>query len=359
VPYASGSACEHYIRYEDDFDLLAELGHTAHRISIEWARIEPQPGEFDSSQIQHYADVLKSLKSRGMTTYATLHHFTNPEWFARMGGWMSAEAPALFERYAACVAEPLAPYVDYWLTFNEPTTVPMQGYLAGEWPPHIRRAPLKALRAIDTQATAHVRAYREIHRLVPGAVVGYTGAFVNWRPINARSPIHRGLVSLLRYFTNHRFGDRVREATDIVGVQYYFTLPVGWLPRRPGTIAGAEKTDIGWDITPSGLYDVVTDAWRRYRKPIHVTENGLADADDSRRERFIRSHLRELRRAMDDGADVRGYLYWSLLDNFEWAFGYSPRFGLVEVDYETQRRSIRPSAKVFARIIRDRGFEEE
>lgn len=359
VPYASGSACEHYSRYESDLDTAVEIGHNSHRLSVEWARIEPVQGEFDEVQIAHYVDVLRALKDRGLTSYVTLHHFTNPLWFAAQGGWTNREAPAHFERYVARIAGPLAPYVDYWLTFNEPTTVAQQGYLSGEWPPHARYAAHKALRIIDRQALAHKLAYRTLHRLVPDAVVGYTVALVNWRPIDPGSAIHRRMTRILTYFTNYRFSDQVGDETDLIGAQYYFTVLTSWRPRYPGAITTAEKSDLGWDIVPEGMYDVVTDIWRRYRKPIHVTENGLADADDSRRERFLLAHLRELHRAMEDGADVRGYLHWSLLDNFEWAFGYAPRFGLISVDYDTQRRSIRPSARAFERIIRSNGFDWE
>lgn len=357
VCFPSGRAAEQYTRYESDFDLAVELGHNAHRISVEWSRIEPERGSVDAEQVEHYVRVLAALKARGLMTFVTLHHFTNPAWFADLGGWESREAPVLFERYVRAIAPALAEYVDVWLTINEPTTVPQQGYIEGAWPPHKRFAARAALRVIDAQADAHVRAYRAIHELVPGATVGYTVALVNWRPNNPRSLWQRFLAGRLSAITNYRFGDRVAGAHDLIGVQYYFTLPVGWLPKGPGSAAGAEKTDLGWDIVPEGLGDVTTAAWRRYRRPIVVTENGLADAADSRREAFIREHLRSLRAAMDEGADVRGYLHWSLIDNFEWAFGYAPRFGLVAIDYETQKRTVRPSAWAYKRIIEEGGFD--
>ena len=359
VKFPSGAACEQYTRYEADFDLARELGHNAHRLSIEWARIEPEPGVFDEAEIAHYVDVLKALKERGLTSFVTLHHFTNPVWFAERGGWTAHGAPELFERYVRRIVEPLAPYVDYWLTFNEPTTVPLEGYLMGEWPPHKRAALLSARRFIDTQAAAHILAYRAIHELVPGATVGYTVMFLNWRPLNPRSVWQRFLARRLERFSNYRFGDAVGEATDLIGLQYYVTLRLGLLPRLPGSIEGIPRSDMGWDIDAEGLYDVTLATWKRYGKPIYITENGVADAWDTRRESFIVTHLTELRRAMDAGADVRGYLYWSFLDNFEWAHGYAPRFGLVEVDYETQERTPRGSALAYRKIITENGFDTE
>jgi beta-glucosidase len=359
VPFKSGAACEQYTRYESDFDLAVELGHNAHRLSVEWARIEPTPGVFDDEQIEHYVEVLKALKARGLASYVTLHHFTNPLWFAQRGGWADHEAPHAFERYVRRVAAPLAPYVDYWLTFNEPTSVPYQGYITGEWPPNRRGALPTALRVIDSQAAAHKLAYRALHSVVPGAIVGYTSAFIDWRPRRENSSIHRQMCRLLTHVTNHRFSDRVGQETDLIGVQYYFTLLAGVRPYPPGAIVAADKSDLGWDISPEGLRRVVADVWNRYGKPIHVTENGLADADDTRRERFIRSHLSELHKAIVDGADVRAYLHWTLIDNFEWSFGYAPRFGLIEIDRDTQSRSIRPSARAYAQIIRQNGFEQK
>lgn len=357
VRFRSGRAAEHYTRYEADFDLAVDLGHNAHRISIEWARIEPQPGVFDEEQIAHYALVLRALKSRGLTTFVTLHHFTNPIWFADLGAWEAKDATGLFERYVRRVVPSLAEHVDVWLTINEPTTVAQQGYLAGEWPPHRRLAALAALRIIDAQAAAHVAAYGAIHELVPNATVGYTVTLVNWRPMNPRSSWQRFLANKLAAITNFRFSDRVRGAHDIIGLQYYFTLPVGAVPHGPGSISTADKSDLGWDIVPEGFGDVTRALWQRYRVPIVITENGLADATDAKRERFIRDHLTALRKAMDDGAVVLGYLHWSLIDNFEWSYGYDPRFGLVAVDFDTQERTIRASALAYRRIIEEGGFE--
>jgi len=359
VPDISGAACDQFHRYEEDFDLAVELGHSAHRLSIEWSRIEPRPGEFDAEAIEHYVAVLSALKRRGLIVFLTLHHFTNPVWFASEGGWTSRTGPQRFERYVRAITGPLAPYVDFWMTINEPTSVAFNGYLFGGWPPARRFDLPGAYRQLDTMAEAHVLAARAIRTVVPGARIGFANILMNWRPDNVDSWWQERLRRFMDDFSNHRFCDAVRDSIDFVGVQYYHTLRIGWRPYGPGHLAGVPKTDLGWDIVPSGLTDVVMDCWERYGAPIYITENGLADAHDSMRGDFIKNHLRALAAAMERGADVRGYLHWSLLDNFEWAFGYPPRFGLVEVDYATQRRTPRPSAYLYRDIIRANGLEEE
>jgi len=359
VPEASGVACDQFNRYEQDFDLAVELGHSAHRLSIEWSRIEPRSGVFDSDAIGHYVSVLQALKARGLASFVTLHHFTNPVWFADEGGWTSSRAPERFERYVQRIVEPLAPHVDFWMTINEPTAVSFAGHLFGEWPPARRMDIAGAYRQLDSMAEAHLRAAQVIRRHVPDAQVGFANLLMNWRLADPRSWWQQRVMRFADDFANHRFCDQVRESLDFIGVQYYHTLRVGWRPYGPGHLVGTQKTDMGWDIVPEGLAAVVSACWERYGIPMYVTENGLADASDSLRAQFIRDHLKALAGAMADGADVRGYLHWSLLDNFEWALGYAPRFGLVEVDFETQVRTPRPSAYLYRDIIRDNGFEVE
>lgn len=357
VPEPSGAACDQFHLYEQDFDLAVELGHSAHRLSIEWSRIEPRQGEFDQDAIDHYVRVLMALKSRGLTSFVTLHHFTNPLWFADAGGWTWSGAPDRFGRYAEAVAPALAPFVDFWMTINEPTSITFNGYLFGDWPPGRRFDVRGAYRQIDTMAAAHIKAAAAIRAASPDAQVGFADILMNWRCSNPASGWQRGLHRFMDDFANHRFCDQVAHTLDFVGVQYYHTLKIGWRPYGPGHLAGADTTDIGWNIAPEGIEAVVTACRERYGLPIYITENGLADATDAKRSDFIDAHLMYVSRAIDAGADVRGYLHWSLIDNFEWAFGYGPRFGLVEVDYATQTRTPRPSAYHYRDIIIANGFE--
>lgn len=358
VPDSSGDACDHYHRYESDFDLAVELGHTAHRLSIEWSRVEPQPGVFDAEEIEHYVRVLQALKRRGLVTFVTLHHFTNPLWFSQAGGWTGKDAATSFERYVTAIAPEIAAYVDYWITINEPTQVAFAGYLFGEWPPGHRWDLVGAYRQLDAMADAHFAAARAIKRVEPSAHVGYANQSMNWRCNDDTSPWQRMVRDFMDDFTNRRFCDRVADSLDFIGVQYYHTLRVGWRPYGPGHLSGTVTTDVGWDIVPEGLEKVVTECWKRYRIPIFITENGLADGADKRRSDFITDHLIALAKAIDGGADVRGYLHWSLMDNFEWAEGFAPRFGLVEVDYATQQRTPRASAHLYREIIAANGFEK-
>jgi len=356
VPDKSGIACDHYHRYEDDFDLAVKLGHKAHRLSLEWSRIEPSPGRFDRDAIDHYRRVLTALRVRGLTSFVTLHHFTNPLWFADQGGWTSAGAAVHFERYVRSIVEQLAPYVDFWMTINEPTSTSFNAYLFGGWPP-ARRADLRgAYRQLDTMAEAHRLAAAVIRAHDPGAQVGFADMLMDLRVDNPRSWWQRRVREWMDEFANHRFCDSVRDSLDFIGVQYYNTLRVGWRPYRPGGLPDRPLTDVGWNIVPGGLGAVTQACWERHHLPIYITENGIADASDTLRGPFIVEHLRSLAEAIERGADVRGYLHWSLLDNFEWAYGYGPRFGLVAVDYETQERTPRPSAYLYRQIIADNGF---
>lgn len=357
VPEPSGAACDQYHLYEADFDLAVELGHSAHRLSIEWSRIEPQRGVFNADEIDHYVRVLAALKDRGLVTFVTMHHFTNPLWFAQAGGWTWSGAPECFGAYVARVAPALSPYVDFWMTINEPTQVAFAGYIFGEWPPARHFDIPGAYRQIDTMAAAHRVAAEAIKTAHPGAQVGFSDIQFNWRCENPASRWQRAVHRFIDDFSNHRFCDQVKDCADFIGVQYYHTLKVGWRPYGPGHLSGVETTDIGWNISPEGLEAVTTACWQRYGLPIYITENGLADAADTKRTAFIRDHLAALARAIDGGADVRGYLHWSLVDNFEWAMGFTPRFGLVAIDYVTQQRTPRPSARAYKEIISGNGFD--
>ncbi len=356
----SGGACDHYNRYPEDFALAAELGHGAHKLSVEWSRIEKTPGVYDEDELEHYVDVVRTLRELGIRPFVTLHHFTNPMWFSESGGWLRPDAPAAFARFAREVVKRLGPYVDDWITLNEPMLVAHFGYVNGYWPPG-RRSMREGLKVARTLTRAHCAAYEVIRAESPaasiGAAVNTTIVAMSLEP----SLTELALMRPLDWLANSYFLDRVRGNLDFVGLQYYSRVTarqllfaeIGAKPldRRP------EQSDIGWEIYPEGLRDVVRHAWRRYGLPIYVTENGLADRNDRLREGFIRDHLAWLHRAISEGADVRGYFHWALLDNFEWREGFGPRFGLIEVDYDTQERTVRDSARYYERICRTNELE--
>ncbi|HET6352481.1 MAG TPA: family 1 glycosylhydrolase [Coriobacteriia bacterium] len=344
-------AADSWNRWADDIAVAKELGLGVVRISVEWARIEPRRGAWDYKALEHYADILRGARSAGLKTMVVLWHFTNPAWFAAKGGWTSVGAPDLFGVYAGVVAEYLCDYVDFWATINEANTYALQGYIEGVWPPGRRRDVLGALRVYRGLADGHRLARAAIKQACGNETgVGLTHVFAWPHAASDGGALSAPMQIFWDWLANDLFMDRVQGVTDWIGVQYYHDSPC-----RTFGVADDDghtpRTDTGWRIVPEGLYRVVMRAWRRYQLPIYITENGLADAADAQRERFLVDHLRWLRKAISEGADVRGYLHWSLIDNFEWAAGFGPRFGLAEVDYRTFARRIRPSARAYAAIV--------
>lgn len=324
----SGKACDHYNRYEEDFDIVQKLGHNAHRFSIEWSRIEPTKGHWDVNAIEHYRKVIAALRSRNIEPFVTLWHWTTPMWFAMEGDWVNPESPELFARFARKCAEEF-PDVKFWITLNEPNVYTGHGYWEGKWPPGISSLQ-KHVRANLYLSQAHCKAYETIKQLRPEAQVGITQNII-W--FSRLSNIYKGLI------WNHLFFRFIKKYQDFVGVNYYFS------DRNL-----ENKSDVQWSIDPEGLYHILK-SMSRYKKPLYILENGIANSPDTKRATFIRDHIAMMKKAMDEGVDVRGYFYWSLLDNFEWDKGFWPRFGLVEIDYQNQKRTIRDSAWEYKKII--------
>jgi beta-glucosidase len=401
VPSA-GRACDHYDRYEEDFDIAKSLGQNAHRFSIEWSRIEPEEGRFDETEIEHYRKVIKALRERGIEPFVTLWHFTLPIWFAKKGGFENKKAPFYFSRYCEYVVrnlgrrspvrDRLVPLeisrnmprldessrkslmgpaesaaatasrrsvskgVNFWITINEPLVFAGMGYLDGKWPPFKNwRKPmgfLRFLKVVDNLVTSHNITYKKLKKLDVNFKIGvahqYTFFESNWNPFYKLS------ASILNWFMNLRFLNKISRHQDFIGLNHYVrqkvSLGASRADRTPITEENKSKvSDMGWEIYPRSIYEVLMQL-KRYKKPIYITENGLADAKDEKRVGYIKDYLSQVWRAIHDGVNVRGYFYWSLLDNFEWAEGFRPRFGLVEVDYKTMERKIRPSAYEYKRI---------
>ena len=247
--------------------------------------------------------------------------------------------------------EKLGHLSQYWMPINEPVVLAEGGWREGRWPPQKHNA-LLYLKVSENLVTAHRRAFKIIRATAPKAQIGFVVSHGAFLPRRIWNPLDHAFVSVARYFNGGHMLTRVQDAMDFIGLNYYRGFSVSIVPPFVQEL-GEEKTDLGWKIYPPGLGQVLEEL-KKYRRPIVITENGLADAEDSRRTRFIVEHLREVLTALGKGVDVRGYVHWSLLDNFEWADGFSPRFGLVAVDYVTQKRTIRKSAEVFADIIRTR-----
>lgn len=351
--YISGTACDHYNLFEKDFDIAKSLGHNAHRFSIEWSRIEPEEGKFNEKEIEHYRQVIQALRVRNIEPFVTLWHWTMPLWLQDLGGVKAKKFPKYFSRYAEKMAKVFKDDVKFWITLNEPTAVVAMSYIRGDWPPQ-KKNPITALRVLKNLSRAHSLAYDAIHKIHPEAQVGFSHNMFYYEPHNKNSWLDKLVVKIAEYFANERFFNMTKGKHDFLGLQYYFHSRF----KFPGLLKNENKSisDLNWEIYPEGIYHILN-GLKKYNLPIYITENGIADAGDKKRGEFIRNNLINVHKAIQEGADVRGYLYWSLLDNFEWDKGFWPRFGLVEVDYNTQERKIRPSALEYKKIIEKNAIE--
>ncbi len=346
--YISGKACDSYNRYREDFDIAQKLNQNIHSFSIEWSRIEPEEGKFNEEAMQHYVDVVNGLRARGLEPLVKLWHFTNPVWFSQKGGFLNNKSPEYFRRYARYVAENLKNQVKFWATFNEPTTIYSTfAYLKGLWPPH-KHNPVSYFITNRHFVKAHIVAYQEIKSMSHNVEVGFieNNAYV----VIGRGFLKQIVGKIYNYFRNTRFIKKVVPYSDFIGLNYYnvdrkIFKNFNILPKQK-LIASKN-----WEIYPRGIYDRLKDL-RRFDKPLFITENGIPNVTNEERTEFINEHLYWIWRAIQDGVDVRGYLYWSLLDNFEIVDGFPIRFGLVEIDYATFERKIRPSAMEYAKICK-------
>ena len=352
--YISGIACDHYHRFREDFDIVKDLGHNAHRFSIEWSRIEPEEGKFDEKEIEHYAQVIHALRERGMEPFVTLWHWTLPLWLRDLGGVESKQFPEYFARFYKKIVSSFKDDVTFYVTLNEPDVFTLNGYLRGIWPPQ-KKSIFVYYHISANLIRAHRKAYNEIKRIQPSAQIGVVVSLTFFE--SAGGLINNIATWFLRYMRNHYFLNHIRSTQDFIGVNYYFHCYFDYGIVRKGF---DRISDLGWQLFSRGMYYVLREA-KKFNKPIYITENGLADAQDKQRAWFVDEILKEVRCAMDEGVDVRGYFHWSLLDNFEWDKGFWPRFGLVEIDYQlkaglpqaekTLERKIRSSAWEYKKII--------
>lgn len=344
--YISDKACDHYNLYEKDFDLAKEGGQNAHRFSIEWSRIEPREGEFDEKEIEHYKNVIQTLRQRNMEPFVTLWHWTEPVWFKAKGGWSSKDSINYFRRYVEKIVGSLGDQVKFWVVINEPNVALGFGYLLGSQPPG-KRNGFSFLAAYFNLLKAYKESYKLIHDLKKDAQVGFANSFAYYEA-NLYWPFNKVAESISKYFSRYFF-NHTQGFNDFIGCNYYSRNLISLKKKK---LLSEERTDLGWEIYPEGIYHVLKEV-KKYNLPIYITENGLADADDSRREKFITEHLFWISQAIQEGVDVRGYFHWSLLDNFEFpeTRGFWPRFGLIEIDYKTLERKPRRSFYAYKEII--------
>jgi len=374
-------ACEWWRgRAEEDLDRAAELGTNAIRISLSWARLEPEDGRFDHASFDRYRQLLAHARARGLSPCVTLHHFTLPRWLVRDGGLLGKKLVPRFARFCARAGTELGAHVERWVTINEPNVLAFMSYFGKAWPP-ARGSAIDGGRALVALARMHAAGYGALKEATPETPVGLVlnvpdfvaardnavdraaakaqdAAFTGWwlsalrdgwlRPPLAMPPRHVA---------------RFAKSSDFLGVNYYGRYRVRFDPRSGATLFGRAETDRSirtahndWgDVAPDGLTRQLRRVHHALGVPLVVTENGVMDAEDSLRRSYLVSHVRAVHEAIAKGADVRGYFVWSLLDNFEWAEGFEARFGLFALDPLTQIRTKRPSADLYAEICRHNG----
>jgi beta-glucosidase len=368
-------ACDHWNRFRSDFDLLRSLHQNAHRLSLEWSRIEPSPGQFSKAAIEHYRQVLEALRERNMEPVVTIHHFTNPSWIGSGGGWENDLTAERFANFASRVTDEFHELARYWITINEPTVIAYQGYVRGDWPPGKRYDLGRVGRVLGTLMRGHWLAYERIKSRHPELQLGLAHHLRVFDPARPWMPLDRAVAAAFQRIFNGTVLQTLRRgrlvfplrgrtrgpapSQDFMGVNYY-TRELVRFNRRYGAElfgermlpASAPRSDLGWEIYPDGLYRTLR-SLRRDKMPILITENGIADAKDSQRPEFLVTHLQAVHRAIAEGLPVRGYFHWTAFDNFEWAEGYSAKFGLIACEPSTQQRRVRPSGRLYAEICRE------
>ncbi|NLU23324.1 MAG: glycoside hydrolase family 1 protein [Clostridiales bacterium] len=368
-------ADNHYTLWREDLSLMEQMGIETYRFGVEWSRIEPEEGVFNEEALAHYREEIQAMVSAGIRPLLTLHHFTNPRWFEAMGAFENPRCVEYLLRFSEKVGRAVGDLVPDYITINEPNVYAMEGYLAGEWPPGKRS--FSAYRRVLTHMSAcHIALYEMIHRV--RREMGFTDTRVSFAhhlcaftPQNPHNPWHRFCTSLAQRgfqdavtnamylgkvgFPLHRHGGiRPGQWCDFIAVNYYRRITVAGLSMNAPQ--GAAVNDLGWEIDPRGLARVCQKVYDLLPRPIFITENGTCDNNDLYRSRLIYEHLKAL---CDAGLPVERYYHWCFCDNFEWLEGQSARFGLVHVDYTTQRRTIKRSGEFYAAMIRSRGVSDE
>jgi len=380
----SGVACDHWNRYREDIELIKELGCNAYRFSIEWSKVEPEKSRWDEEAIDHYQAVCECLLEKGIRPFVTLHHFTNPIWIWEMGGFENEDTVKYFLEYVEKIVTSLKVYVDWWATFNEPVVYAVLGWYLGIFPPG-KKNILEATRVLANLLEAHAKAYYVIHGADDfdadgdGVTcnVGIVKSVQIFDPYRRWNLLDWLVFYMLDYYYNQSFIDAflsgefkvnvplsvryrrrielLENSLDWVGLNYYTRVLCGLgLFRKEKVILKNTKrlpvTDMGWTVYPQGLYRALL-RLRSLGVPIFVTENGIATMDEKLRGEFILQHVDAVREALLDGVDVRGYFYWSLMDNFEWAEGFDKRFGLYYVNYNSLGRELKRGSEIYKKII--------
>lgn len=378
----SGAACDWWGgRWREDFDRAAETGQNAHRLSVEWSRIQPAPDRWDEDALDRYREMLQGLQERNITPMVTLHHFSDPVWLAEQGGWENEAVVGAFEKYVRKVVEALKEYVTLWCTINEPNVVTALSYMIGTRPPG-KQNFATAMQVARNLIRAHAAAYQVIHSIQPQARVGVAMNYMGFQAARSWFPPDAWTAGIQFHMYNNLFPfamthgvtplpvrmniPEAKNTLDFLGVNYYTMFTVTFSPTNPAELFGRRFYPKGSDLSSTGFYANVPEGmfealkWgRQFKVPMIVTENGIDDSEDRIRPRYLVQHIHQVWRAVNFNWPVKGYFYWTLVDNFEWDSGWNLRFGLWELDEETQARRKRPSADLYAEICRENGLSSE
>lgn len=383
-------ATDHWKRVEEDIALMQELNHEIYRMSIEWSRIEPKEGEWSEEGIDHYRNELILLKEAGIDPLVSLHHFSSPQWFEEKGGWANPKSVTNFVRFVERVTERLGDLIVEYCTINEPNVLVTSSYMDGEFPPGHTDDLKGYFSAAKHLILAHLQSYQRIHEIreekeFKGETkVGFAhhAAVLTVASKNPLTQLSRKMMNysfhtlFVKGFVEGKLSFPIGRGypqgegiyCDFLGINYYsrHIIKNSWNPALlfgkvtvDETLADNKKNDMGWEIYPMGLSEVIQPLYDAYRLPVYITENGIPDGKDEKRARFIYDHLSQVESLIQSGVDVQRYYYWSLLDNLEWHEGYWPRFGLIEVDYGTLERRIRRSGLFYGEICREKGITDE
>lgn len=359
--YISGRGVEHYKLYEQDFELVKNLNLNAFRFGIEWSRVEPEEGVWDKAQWEHYKKYIQTLLDMNIEPFLNIWHWTLPVWFTDKGGFSKRSNLKYFDRFVAKLSQELQiKELKYVITLNEPNVYTSFSYLTGEWPPQLK-SPIKAALTYWNLTRAHHRAYNILKAVHPKLQIGVAAQLANIQAKRPHNLLDEIATKWMRYAWNWWFLNRIKNYQDFVGINYYFTdyyelgdhkgiKNVEFFHRANPKVP---KNDLGWYMEPEGIYPLMLRTWSHYKKPIIITENGLADETDEYRRWWIEETMVAMERALSEGVDLRGYMHWSLLDNFEWAYGWWPKFGLIAVDRANgMTRKPRPSALWWAEWLK-------
>lgn len=345
LDFISNKASNSFENNNADIACMKDLGLNSYRFSVDWSRIEPQEGVFDEVALEYYLHFVKKLKLNNIEPFVTLWHWPLPLWLRDKGGWESREIVDYFSRFVAKVVEHLNDDVDYWVTLNEPLVYGTMSYLKGFWPPQ-KKNIWSLYKVLKNLSLAHKQAYAVIKKIAQKNQVGIAKHNIYFEAYKNRL-INKILKAMVSWWWNNNFLNKIANTQDFVGLNYYFHSKIDY---GFGKSHSYEKmSDLGWGLHPEGIYHVLRDL-QKFHKPIYIMENGLADKGDQHRSWYIQEILTNVHKAIEIGVDVRGYFHWSLIDNFEWAEGFHPRFGLYEVDFSTFERKARSSAEYYRDI---------